>query len=53
MAVVTGLQGGERVVVEGQLGLKPGSPVRIAAAAARGAASAASAANDVASRGAP
>jgi RND family efflux transporter MFP subunit len=55
MAVVTGLQGGERVVVEGQLGLKPGSPVRIAAAAAaaRGAASAASAANDVASRGTP
>jgi RND family efflux transporter MFP subunit len=32
MAVVAGLNGGERVIVEGQLGLKPGTPVRIAAA---------------------
>lgn len=53
MAVVTGLEGGERVVVEGQLGLKPGSAVRVAPAGARGTASAASAASKVASRGAP
>ncbi len=31
MAVVDGLKGGERVVAEGQAGLKPGTPVRIAA----------------------
>lgn len=31
MAVVDGLKGGERVVAEGQAGLKPGAPVRIAA----------------------
>ncbi|MGM3411596.1 efflux RND transporter periplasmic adaptor subunit [Ralstonia holmesii] len=30
MAVVDGLRGGERVVAEGQTGLKPGAPVRIA-----------------------
>jgi RND family efflux transporter MFP subunit len=32
VAVVTGLSGGERVVSEGQAGLKPGSAVRVAAA---------------------
>jgi RND family efflux transporter MFP subunit len=33
MAVVSGLKSGERVVAEGQLGLKPGAAVRIASAA--------------------
>jgi len=35
MAVVSGLKGGELVVSEGLLGLKPGSPVRIAASTAK------------------
>ena len=30
MAVVTGLKGGERIVAEGQLGLKPGTAVKVA-----------------------
>lgn len=39
MAVVDGLSGGERIVSEGQAGLKPGAAVRIASAAASVAAS--------------
>lgn len=35
MAVVDGLNGGERVVAEGQAGLKPGAAVRIAARAGK------------------
>lgn len=53
MAVVTGLRGGERVVAEGQLGLKPGSEVRVATPTAQRAASAASAGGTAGLRGAP
>ncbi len=42
LAVVTGLSGGERVVTEGQAGLRPGVKVRVAAPAAPVAASAGS-----------